>query len=102
MSPLMRLRSSRRYGDLLGHLYALGVISGACHSYGGGKPPEHRGHWRGRRPYVLGFQRERWGCLIKRHHVASDEERYGGLCGRCMPCPYCGETRWDHDCEVTT
>ena len=97
-------RSSRRYGWLINRMYALGIISGARHGYGP-QGEEHVAYFRGRRCYFLGLQREWWSCLLgrgalRRPHIPSEEERYGRWCGRCMPCPDCGETRWGHRCEA--
>jgi hypothetical protein len=89
---------SRRLGNLFTRMYGLGLISGSSHSYGGTDGESHTAYWSGKRPYILGLQRGQWACLIKRRHIAKPEERYGTMCGRCMPCPSCGETTWDHYC----
>lgn len=78
--------------------YAMGITAG------GGTSFQHCcrqtwNRWRGRRSYILGLRRERWGCLLLRHHIASDAERYGVHCGICLPCPDCGATVWYHDCH---
>jgi hypothetical protein len=97
MKRLSITTRNRRIGNTFTRLYGLGLISAAWHRYGS-EGERHTAFLTGRRPYILGLQREQWGCLIKRHHIASPSERYGTMCGKCMPCPYCGETRWHHDC----
>lgn len=86
------------------HAYSLGIIAGSCWSNGCAHGCKTRTtlSWRGRRPYILGVQRETWGCLLKRRHVRTATYVTGGLCSKCCPCPDCGSTAADHSvCGVT-
>ena len=79
------------------HGYSLGIISGS--SWGNMCGPcgtVTRLRWRGSRPYILGVQREAWGCLIKRHHRRATSHISAGLCTKCLPCPDCGSTDPNH------
>jgi hypothetical protein len=74
-------------------MYALGIISSHLISWGG---PDHRGcvdgaHWRGKRPYLLGWPRWKWNCLLRERHWPG---RFVGLesCSKCLPCPDCGSS----------
>lgn len=80
--------------------YQFGVIAGSGTSFGGGC---HRClssvHWRGRRPYVLGWRRECWRCLLKFRHWPGDDVGLG-FCAKCLPCPACDSRTAGHaeDC----
>jgi hypothetical protein len=55
--------------------------------------------FRGKRHYILGWQREKWRCLLVMRHWPG--EMVGmGLCGKCAPWPCCGSTFEAHteDC----
>jgi hypothetical protein len=90
---------------IVGRLYTFGIIAngGTWHS-GGGCEGCVTGpfHWRGRRVYILGLQREHWRCLFRGHRYR--QYLYGGLCTVCAPCPECGSTDADHPgaCEATS
>lgn len=76
--------------------YQVGLVSGSGTVYG----PHCHGclthiGWRGRRPYVLGWTRERWHCLLVGHHLRA-EIPGTWLCAKCAPCP-CGSTAPAHD-----
>lgn len=79
--------------------YVLGIIAGSSQSTGGGRAGWELNYvnWRGRRPYVLGLERERWGYqfhwLRYRHWP---EPIAFGACGKCSPWPCCGATGLDH------
>jgi hypothetical protein len=82
-------------------LYVLGVISGSGATTNGRYQTEHG--WRltfvsfhGRRPYVLGLEREAWGYpwhLLRYRHWP---EMVWGCCGKCAPWPCCGATGYEH------
>lgn len=48
------------------------------------------------RPYTLGWPTWKWGCLLKKRHWPGG---YVGFdcCTKCLPCPECGSSEWDHD-----
>lgn len=89
--------------------YLLGFISGWSFGWGGGNP-QPEGFWRkgasvgsitffGRPIYVLGWRREKWGCLFLRRHWPywpGGEPVAFGRCGRCMPWPCCGSIEREH------
>lgn len=96
-------RSWRWVGRLFNRGYALGILSGTSTAVNA-TGVQHYAYLRGRRSYILGLQREWWSCLLgrsalRRPHIPARQERYGVWCGRCFPCPDCGETRWHHDCN---
>ncbi|WP_068059335.1 hypothetical protein [Nocardia xishanensis] len=87
----------------LGYLQLLGVIAGYGSRWGGDAGCK----WcltgiriRGKRSYILGWPTWKWACLFQRRHWPG-EEAYFGLCGKCLPCPDCGTTKWDHECTGT-
>lgn len=93
---LFRWRQRRWWGWLSRHLYTLGISSGGCHS-GHGDGWIVRNHYRGRRPYVLGIKRERWGDPWHRIRYGHWPNRVViGMCGTCCPWPCCGATGLDH------
>lgn len=74
--------------------YGLGVIAGYGGSYGG--KYGHHGcvgwfRWRGHRPYILGWQDWKWGCLLRQRHWPG-VFLGAGCCSKCAPCPDCGST----------
>ncbi len=82
--------------------YALGVIAGSGQRGTGTGWELMFVHFRGRRPYVLGIERERWGYPLHwLRHGHWPEPVVFGLCGKCSPWPCCGATGLDHadDCE---
>lgn len=106
-----RWKSWRARGWLALRLYTLGIVSSgggltyATCEWCSNTTQYHPLRWRGRRPYILGLQREWWTCLLgrganRRPHIPGRHERYGVWCGRCLPCPDCGATEWMHDCPV--
>jgi hypothetical protein len=82
------------------HAYSLGLIAGSGTAYNGCPdcPLRHTLNWRGRRPYILGVERETWSCLLRRHHRRTATHITAGLCSKCCPCPGCGSTAADHYC----
>ena len=100
-----RWKSWRILGWLASRAYPLGIIAGSGTSYGrcefcGIKRQHLRPRWKGKRPYVLGVQREAWSCLLRRGHRFT--AHYGcGLCAICYPCPDCGSSDPEHySCEA--
>lgn len=78
--------------------YALGVTSGSC--YGTCRQAGHG--WcvkyvtlRGSRPYVLGWPRNNWRCLLKGRHWPGEHVGFG-LCGKCVPWQCCGSRTVEH------
>ncbi len=90
---------------LLSRAYVLGLIAGSglsthCHfDLLDCTCPGHPGwgwvadhvliHPRKGRPYLLGWETWKWGCLLRRRHWPSDPIDLG-MCGRCAPWPCCG------------
>lgn len=94
---VLRWRQRRWWHWLVSQLYTLGVISSNVSS----------GHpdgwivwglgWRGKRPYILGIERERWGHPWHRVRRGHWPNNVGiGICGFCAPWPCCGATGYDH------
>lgn len=84
---------------LAGWAYQLGLIAG----YGSTHDGFCRGCldgfvWRPKhgRPYTLGWATWKWSCLLKKRHWPGG---YVGFdcCTKCLPCPECGSTKWEHD-----
>lgn len=76
--------------------YRLGVISG----YGTSYSAVHRGcvgyvHLRGGHPYVLGWPRWKWTCVLRGHHWPGEFIGFE-CCGKCVPWPCCGSTTYEH------
>lgn len=100
----MNWRRWRLTHRLASRAYVLGIISGSgSRGTGDGWELFYIG-WRGRRPYVLGLEREAWGHpwhFIRHRHWPLMV--WGGICGKCAPWPCCGATGMDHadDCEET-
>lgn len=98
-------RRSRLFWRLASRAYWLGIVSGYGTSFGGG-PYGHRGcahgfGWRGQRPYILGWQRWKWSCLLRGRHWPGEFVGLG-CCSKCLPCPDCGATSGCIDgCENT-
>jgi hypothetical protein len=95
-----RWRSWKVARWVAGQLYALGVISGSCYSYGAGC----RGcvtsiNFRGSRPYVLGWPTWKWACVLKFRHWPGDYVGFD-LCAKSLPCPTCDSKTAGHreDC----
>lgn len=73
--------------------YSMGIVAGGGTRHGGGCRGCLIGpRWRGKRPYILGLQREEWSCL-RRGHRRRDVY---GWCGVCAPSPCCGSTGYEH------
>lgn len=99
-----RWKSWRIWDRITSRLYVLGIIAGSATWFGRcefcGIGRQHMApRWRGKRPYILGLQREQWACLRRGHRRS--ETSYG-VCSICLPCPSCGSTDPDHsgDCGV--
>lgn len=99
----MEWREWRLTHQLARRAYVLGVIAGrGLSSTGHGWRLFHI-RFRGKRPYVLGLKREKWGYpwhLIRYRHWPGPI--VWGFCGKCAPWPCCGATGLDHaeDCEA--
>lgn len=94
-----RWRRWRITNVVAGWAYSLGILAG----YGS----THDGHCNGcldgfrwrtlhGRAYLLGWPAWKWSCLLKKRHWPGG---YVGFdcCTKCLPCPVCGSTEWDHD-----
>jgi hypothetical protein len=86
---------------IVSKLCTLGVIASYGTTFGG----DTGCNWcingitfRGRRTYILGWPTWKWGCVLKRRHRPGEHVGFG-MCGKCLPCPDCGTTKADHDCE---
>jgi hypothetical protein len=83
---------------LASHAYVLGLISSSGVGYGGGgcNGCLTAIGWRGRRPYILGWRREQWSCLLvgrhRRREVPGED-----ICAVCAPCWVCRSTDPLHD-----
>jgi len=102
-----RWKSWRVLGWLSGKAYWLGltcsggVTYGRCQHCGIGRQ-HHRPRLRGKRPYILGVQRETWDCW-RRGHRRRESHWTRGLCTVCLPCPDCGSTAPEHwSCDPAT
>lgn len=101
-------KSWKMWWRIAGRLYTLGITSsgggvsyGRCEFCGIGRQ-HHAPRWRGKRPYILGVQRETWTCLLRYHHRRQLSHYTRGLCTVCLPCPECGSTNPTHfSCEAT-
>lgn len=85
--------------------YATGVVASTGVSYGrcahcGIGRQYMRPRWRGRRVYILGKRTDDWRCLLKYHHVATEDPGIGIPCTKCLPCADCGSTDVGHRCEA--
>jgi hypothetical protein len=94
-----RWRGWRITGWLNSKAYALGITAGA--SWGTCSQPGHRcchrkASWRGKRPYVLGWRREKWACILRYRHWPGEDIGFMGRCGKCVPWTCCGSTGYDH------
>lgn len=91
--PWRRWKLTHRAGSLA---YQLGVIAGSGTQWGNGCNHCLTGvRWRGKRPYLLGAQRETWRCWRQGHHRG---EHVGfGYCGKCQPWPCCGSILMAHE-----
>lgn len=93
-------RHWRLTGRLASWAYALGIISG----YSSSTCPDYEGFWchrfrrslRGKRPYVLGWRREKWACILRYRHWPGEDIGCMGRCGKCIPWTCCGSTGYDH------
>jgi hypothetical protein len=81
--------------------YSIGLSSGGCHSWLSDGTPVTRINWRGKRCYFLGWERQKWRCVLKFHHWPRDWPVAFGLCGRCVPWSCCGSTWRDHAADCT-
>lgn len=84
---------------LAGWAYRLGLIAAYTFSYDAhchGCMDGFRLKSKTGRPYILGWPTWKWGCLLKNRHWPG---RYVGFgcCTKCLPCPECGSTEWEHD-----
>lgn len=89
---------------LSSHAYVLGLISSSGVSYGGGGCNGCLTGigWRGRRPYVLGWRREQWSCLLLGRHRRREVPGQD-ICAVCAPCWVCRSTDPLHDawqCDI--
>lgn len=91
-----RYRRSKWFWWLSNRFYALGITAGGCTTWDAHCRGCRTNRWRGKRPYVLGWPRERWACLLRYHHWPTDETVAFGLCGKCVPWTCCGSTNWEH------
>lgn len=93
--PWRRWKLTRR---LAADAYVLGLIASYGTEYGGGgcNGCLTRPHWRGRRPYLLGWPRERWSCLLIGRHRRR-EIPGSNICAVCAPCWVCRSTDPLHD-----
>lgn len=79
--------------------YRLGVIASYSCTYDGhcnGCMDGFRWRFTSARPYVLGWPAWKWGCLLKNRHWPGGYVGFG-CCTKCLPCPECGSTAWEHD-----
>lgn len=95
----LKLPDNRFTSRLASRLYVLGIISGCGYFSERGKKVVAINLDLHPRPYVLGWQRTKWGCLFKRHHWPYWPEGRPvvfGLCGKCVPWPCCGSIEFEH------
>jgi hypothetical protein len=97
--PWAQWRLTRK---VYGWAYQLGVIS----SYGTTWSSAHHGcthgaRFRGKRPYILGWERWKWTCVFKGHHWPGEYIAFD-CCGKCLPCPSCDSITNAHtdDCDL--
>ncbi|PXY20350.1 hypothetical protein [Prauserella endophytica] len=89
--------STRLAQWLASQAYALGIISGYGITWNGACGGCVNGlRFRGRRPYVLGWESWKWGCLLKMRHRPGELIGFG-MCGKCLPCPTCNSTTSGHN-----
>lgn len=79
--------------------YRLGLVASYSSTYDehcNGCMDGFRWSLKSSRPYVLGWPTWKWGCLLKKRHWPGG---YVGFdcCTKCLPCPECGSTEWNHD-----
>jgi hypothetical protein len=83
--------------------YALGITAGHGLTWNGHCRACLTGvRWRGRRPYLLGWTRERWVCLLIGRHRRR-ELPGADICAVCAPCHQCRSADPLHDawqCEL--
>jgi hypothetical protein len=90
-------RRTRAFRKLVGVAYILGVITGSGSTWGDGHDwCVTITHFRGERPYILGFSRETWRCWLKGRHRRGEPVGFG-FCGKCVPWPCCGSKREAHN-----
>lgn len=96
-----RWKSWNGWSRISSRLYTLGITAsgggtsfGGCEFCGIGRQ-HHPPRWRGKRPYILGVQRDTWTCLLRYHHRRTVLQG-SGFCTICLPCPDCGSTATDH------
>lgn len=88
-------RVARLHVRLASRLYALGVASGDTWGLQGDTQTVQV-HWRGKRPYILGWPRPKWRCLLRYRHWPTSHMIFAGFCGKCCPWPCCGAITLDH------
>ena len=94
------VRRTRLLSWMLGTLYEIGLVHGFGWHSGGGRMhicghPFTGVRWGipGKGPYLLWWPRQKWECLVKRHHWPYWPEGrpvFMGLCGKCARCSECG------------
>lgn len=91
-----RLVPQKAASKVTGWMYVLGIITSRGHTFSS----RHHGcltsiRFRGKRPYILGWERWKWSCLFKSHHWPGE---YIGMdvCGKCAPCMSCGSVTNAH------
>ena len=104
-----RLRRSRALQWCLGRAYVFGVVRGfGVHGCDGESGEMHvcgsmfRWCWPGQGPYTLGWPRQKWRCVLQRHHWPywpDGRPLWMGLCGRCLRCEACGSIERVCACE---
>jgi hypothetical protein len=92
---LFRWRQRRWWGWLSMKMYTAGITSHGVHS-GHADGWIVRNGYRGKRPYILGIERERWGDPWHRVKYGHWPERVWGFCGKCAPWACCGATGAEH------
>lgn len=92
-----RLVPQKAAMKVTGWMYALGIISSRGHKWSA----HCNGclfdvSFRGKRPYILGWERWKWNCIFRGHHWPGE---YIGFdcCGKCLPCPSCDSITNDHE-----
>lgn len=95
-------RRWRITGRVASWAYALGITAGSGTTWNGHCNACTTFSWRGRRPYRLGWTRERWACLLIGHHRRR-ELPGTDICAVCAPCHQCRSADPLHDawqCEL--
>lgn len=95
-------RRWRVTGRITSWAYALGIIAGSGTTWNGHCNGCTTFSWRGRRPYLAGWARERWACLLIGRHRRR-ELPGADICAVCAPCHQCRSVDPLHDawqCEL--